>query len=120
MQDTLLIRFEFWALVLVSLALPISVVAMLLRATVISRTALISCAVVMILLAGLDIGLLRTVMALARETPGMVDDTVFLSEYSVALYLLPYLGAGVGINLLTYAITQHLQIVSSVKRDLQN
>lgn len=110
MSDTVFVRAEFWTLVLLSLALPFGVVVMLLKKTVISRAALIASAALFIALAGVDVGLLQHVKAMARDTPGLGDNAFFLSEYSIALYLLPYIGAGIGINLLTYAITQHLRI----------
>ena len=112
LTETLLVRFEFWGLVIAAIALPLIVLMALLKSKTIARARLIGCAAFLILLGALDIGLLRSVMVLARSTPGFVDDAVFLSEYSAALYILPYLSAGVGVNLLTHAITHHLPVTT--------
>jgi len=104
------LRLEFWLLVLTSLALPLAMVIHLLRATLVSRWVLLGYACVLIALSGLDIILLKMVAELARASGSLVDNGVFLSEYSLALYLLPLISAGLGINLLSYVITQHLRV----------
>jgi len=104
------LRMEFWLLVLSSLALPLFMVVHLLRVQGIARRVLLFYAVSLLLLSGIDIILLQDVMALARHSVSLLDDTVFLSEYSLALYMLPLLAAGTGVNLLTFVITQHLQV----------
>ncbi|MGH8492302.1 MAG: hypothetical protein ACRERR_04260 [Moraxellaceae bacterium] len=106
------LRVEFWWLVLTSLALPLYIVVHLLRVRDISRWLLLAFSLFLLLLSGLDIILLKDVMALAQHSRTLLDDTVFLSEYSLALYLLPLLAAGLGINLLSHVITQHLRIRS--------
>lgn len=110
MESVVWLRLEFWLLVLSSLALPACIVAHLLRVTAIARWLLLAYACALILLSGLDIVFLKAVMALARHSHSLIDDAVFLSEYSLALYMLPLLAAGLGINLLSHVITQHLRI----------
>lgn len=110
MNDTVFYRAEFWALVAVSLGFPLALIADLLRKVTVSRRWLVGSAMLLLLLAGLDVALIGRVQELARLTPGLADDAVFLSESQVALYLLPYIAAGVGINLLSFAITQHLRV----------
>jgi hypothetical protein len=112
--ESVLIKFEFWALVLTSLALPVVIIWHLLRIIRISRTVLIAYACMLIALAGLDVVLITYVASLAKATRGIADDQVFRSEYTLALYLLPLISAGVGINLLSFAITQHLKVQSSI------
>lgn len=104
------LRAEFWLLVLTSLALPLYIVVHLLRVQDISRWLLLIFALLLLVLSGLDIILLKDVMALAEHSRTLLDDAVFRSEYSLALYLLPLLAAGLGINLLSHVITQHLRI----------
>lgn len=103
-------RVEFWLLVLTSLALPLAIVVHLLRVRDISRWVLLSYALMLVALAGLDIVLLKAVAAVARASGNAVDNAVFLSEYSLAFYLLPLIAAGIGINLLSYVITHHLRV----------
>lgn len=110
MVEVAWLRLEFWALVLSSLALPITIGVHLLRARDISRWVLLSYAIGLLVLAGVDILLLKALAELARESLNPVDDAVFRSEYSVALYMLPLIAAGVGVNLLSFVITQHLRI----------
>ncbi len=110
METVVWLRLEFWLLVLSSLALPACIVAHLLRVRDIVRWVLLFYACALILLSGLDIVFLKAVMAAARHSGSLIDDAVFLSEYSLAFYVLPLLSAGVGINLLSFVITQHLRI----------
>lgn len=111
-SDTVLIKAEFWALVLTSLALPAGILWHLVRVVRISRRVLIGYSIVLMAISGLDVVLIKTIAVLARETTGLADDKIFLSEYSMALYLLPLITAAVGTNLLTYTITRHLRIRS--------
>jgi hypothetical protein len=39
----------------------------------------------------------------------MLDDQLFLSELSVALYLLPLASAGIGINMVSQVLLEHLR-----------
>jgi hypothetical protein len=39
-----------------------------------------------------------------------MDDMIFASEFSIALYMLPVIMAGIGINLLTHVMSEHLII----------
>jgi hypothetical protein len=42
------------------------------------------------------------------ERPSTLDNQVLSSEISLALYLLPALFAGIGINIISYVIVSHL------------
>jgi len=44
----------------------------------------------------------------ARETPSTADDVIFDSEITVGLYVLPALLAGIGVNIASYVVIQHL------------
>ena len=45
---------------------------------------------------------------LAAKTASIVDDAVFLSEVGVALYVLPVLFGGIGVNLVSHVLVRHL------------
>jgi hypothetical protein len=45
---------------------------------------------------------------MAKNTPSLLDDRIFASEISVALYLLPVLFAGIGVNMISHVLTSHL------------
>ena len=110
--DSILIKAEFWGLVAVSIALPVAVIWHLVRVVRISRALLIGYSITLMGVSGLDAVLIKAIAVLARQTSSLADDKVFLGEYSLALYLLPLISAGVGMNLLTYTITRHLRIRS--------
>jgi hypothetical protein len=60
-------------------------------------------------LSGLDFGLLKQIFAMTSAMPSMADDKIFNSEFSIALYLLPVLYAGVGTNLISHILISHLK-----------
>ena len=62
----------------------------------------------LITLAGANVYLLQRLTAQAGTTPSTLDDKLFASELSVALYLLPAVFAGIGVNLLSHALISHL------------
>ncbi len=115
MPNSLWIEVEFWALVLCSALFPLAIIVHLIRAVEIRRYVLMGFALALLILACVDFVLLGRVASLAHRTPDLLDDRVFLSEASAALYILPLVCAGVGINLLSFVITQHLRIVGAAR-----
>jgi len=59
-------------------------------------------------IAGVDVYVLQSLSRAAMKSPSLVDDAVFVSEVSLALYLLPALFAGLGINVISHVLTTHL------------
>jgi len=45
---------------------------------------------------------------MARATPSAFEDRLFNSELALALYLLPAVFAGVGVNLVSHVLIGHL------------
>ena len=43
-----------------------------------------------------------------KISPALFDDRMFASEISVALYLLPVIFAGVGVNVISHVLVSHL------------
>lgn len=72
------------------------------------RNTVLSLGVLLILLAGVDIFLLQQLNGFAQTSPSLADDALFVSELSIALYLLPALFAGLGINLISHVLINHL------------
>jgi hypothetical protein len=62
----------------------------------------------LIVLSGMDIYLLQSLSNMAKLSPSTFDDKIFSSELSVALYLLPAIFAGTGINVLPNILINHL------------
>ena len=63
---------------------------------------------VLVAMAGFDFYLLQALAKVAQETPSTSDDAVFDSEVTIGLYVLPALLAGIGINVTSHILIQHL------------
>lgn len=88
--------------------LPVALYIFLFRRAAISRLSVAGYACLLIAMAGIDVYLLQTLADLARQTSSQLDDRIFVSELSVALYLLPAVFAGIGVNLLSHVLIDHL------------
>ena len=117
MTDSAFIHIEFWLLLFASLAVPLMIYAGLLWARRISRLSILGFASVLLLLSAADVLLLQHLARIARLSPSVFDDKVFASEFSLTLYLLPLLSAGIGINLISNVLTEHLQQASRTGGD---
>ena len=99
-----------------SIVLPFGIYAALLMKREISPVLMFGLGLV--LLAGFDVYLLQSLATLARHSPSLADDTLFVTELSVALYLLPALSAGIGINMVSHVLISHLvQAEAQFERD---
>ena len=108
MSDTVFFELEFLALLVCSIVLPIGVYIFAILTKSISRTTVLLLGITLIVLAGIDIVLLQRLADMARQSPSHIDDKIFASELSAALYLLPALFAGVGVNLVSHVLIRHL------------
>jgi indole-3-glycerol phosphate synthase len=99
---------EFIELIVFSVATPVLVYFLIWHKRSISRATVVSFGIILIILAGLDIFLLRILSDMAKHSLSMLDNRLFSSELSVALYLLPALYAGTGINLISHILVTHL------------
>ena len=99
---------RFWLLIVFSVVLPFSIYGVLLAKRAISRRTVLIFGFTLVVIAGVDVYLLQSLAALAKLTPSLADDMVFLSEISLALYLLPALFGGIGINIISHILVQHL------------
>jgi hypothetical protein len=113
MVNHVFLETEFFALIAFSLILPAGIYVFLLRLTSISRLAVIGLAIVLVALAGIDVYLLQTLGDMAKATPNTIDDRLFTSGLSIALYLLPAVFAGLGVNLLSHVLIDHLHRAES-------
>lgn len=108
MGESAFLEIEFVLLVVFSAILPIAIYAYMMWLSAISRTTVLLLGVVLIAISGGDVFLLQRLTVLARFSPSLLDDAVFISELSVALYLLPALFAGIGINMVSHVLINHL------------
>jgi hypothetical protein len=108
MSTTVFTEMRFWLLVIFSGVLPFAIYWMLLVKRAISRTTVLLLGLSLVAIAGVDVYLLRSLAALAKLTASIADDAVFVSEVSIALYLLPAMFGGIGINVISHVLVSHL------------
>ena len=108
MNTTVFTEVKFWLLIIFSGVLPFSIYGIMLMKKAISRQTVLVLGLALIVIAGVDIYLLHGLVAEAKQTPSLADDTIFSSEISLALYLLPAMFGGIGINVISHVLVRHL------------
>jgi len=108
MEQTVFVELKFWLLVLFSVVVPVGMVWMCLTVQAVSRSSILAVGLAMVAIAGFDVYLLQALQRMSRLTPSLADDAVFDSEITVGLYVLPALLAGVGVNMTSHALIEHL------------
>lgn len=107
-MKTVFMELQFWLLLLFSVVLPAAIYAGLLWRRVISRNTVLVFGLLLLIISGVDIYLLQVLANMAKTTASHWDNTVFLSEVSLALYLLPVTYGGIGVNLISHVLIRHL------------
>lgn len=108
MKDSVFAELGFWMMVVTSVILPAGIYGVLLVKRAISPWTVMLLGLALILIAGLDVYFLQRLAAAVKSSPSLADDAIFVSEVSVALYLLPAMFGGVGINLISHVLVRHL------------
>ena len=108
MSATVFTEMKFWLLIVFSVVLPVGIYGALLAKRAISRYTVLIFGFTLVVIAGLDVYLLQSLAASAKLTPSLADDAVFSSEVSLALYLLPAMFGGIGINVISHVLVNHL------------
>jgi hypothetical protein len=108
MSHTVFTELRFWLMVAVSVVLPFGIYGALLARRAVSRATVLWLGFGLVLIAGIDIHFLQSLAAAARRTPALGDDAFFASEVSLALYLLPAMFGGIGVNLVSHILVSHL------------
>ncbi len=109
MHTTVFTELRFWLLIAVSIVVPFGIYAALLKKRAISRVTVLFFGFVLIGIAGANVYLLQSLAALAKTSPSLRDDAIFLSELSLALYLFPAMFGGIGINIVSHILITHLR-----------
>jgi hypothetical protein len=118
MNSTVFTELGFWLLVLFSIAIPCALYAALLATRSVAKPTVLLFGLALVAIAGVDVYLLQVLSASAKLSPSLADDAVFSSELTVAFYLLPALFAGIGINVVSHVMVQHLvQAESTYERE---
>lgn len=108
MKSSVFVELKFWLLVATSAVLPFGIYATLLAKRAISRFTVLWFGLGLVALSGMEVYLLQGMASLARATASLSDDSVFTSELSFALYVLPAMFAGIGINMISHVLIRHL------------
>ena len=108
MNTTVFTEMRFWLLVIFSGVLPLAIYWILLVKRAVSRTTVLLLGLSLVAIAGVDVYLLQSLATEAKLTPSLVDDAIFASEVSIALYLLPAMFGGIGINIISHVLVIHL------------
>ncbi|MEI7435939.1 MAG: hypothetical protein WCL16_03915 [bacterium] len=114
--NSVYLQGEFFGLVVVSLLMPAILYVWLIRKRKVSRIAIVVIAIALIVLSGLDVILIKRLSMISKMTMDISDNLIFASEFSVALYMLPVIMAGIGVNLLTHVMSEHL-IIAELEYD---
>ena len=107
-SHSVFVDFRFWLMLLVSVVLPFCIYGVLLAKRAVSRTTALLLGFTLVAIAGLDVFVLQSLAAASKLTPSLVDDAVFLSEMSMALYLFPAMFGGIGVNVISHVLVRHL------------
>jgi hypothetical protein len=99
---------EFWIMVAISVVLPFVIYGVLIAKNAISRRTVLVLGFSLVLISAFNVYFLQRMATKAALTPSLADDLLFVSEIRVALYLLPALFAGLGINVISHVLTTHL------------
>jgi len=108
MTNHIFIEAEFFLLVLFSIIAPMSIYGYMMWKKAISRATVLLYGIFLILISGVSFFLLQRLGYMAKASPSLVDDRVFASEVSIALYLLPAIFAGIGVNVVSHILISHL------------
>jgi hypothetical protein len=108
MSESVFLESEFFALIAFSLVLPVCIYGYLMWKRDVSRKTVLLFGVILIAIAAVNIILLQRLAQIAKASPSLIDDRIFASELSVALYLLPVLFAGIGVNMISHILISHL------------
>ena len=91
-----------------SIVLPVSLYTILMVKRAISRPTTLLLGFALVAIAGLDVYFLQVLSPAVKLTPSHADDAVFLSEVSLALYLIPAMFGGIGVNVISHVLVRHL------------
>lgn len=109
MTDSVFVEKEFFLLIVVSIILPVGLYAVMMMKKSLSRAKVMLLGVTLVLISGANVVLLHRLAAMAKVSTSLLDNRFFSSEISLALYLVPALFAGIGINIISHVIVRHLE-----------
>lgn len=109
MQATAFAELEFWFLILSSALAPALIWGMVLAKRTASRTTILVLGLVLVVISGVSFYLLQMLATHSKNSPSLADDSLFASELTLSLYLIPALFAGIGINFISDRLIGHVR-----------
>ncbi len=109
MHDSVFVEIEFLLLMLVSVTLPVSMYACMLWKRVLSRRTVLLFGCVLVAKSGVTIYLLQRLAVMARSTSSLLDERIFDSAFSLVLYFVPILFAGIGAKMLSHVLISYFR-----------
>jgi hypothetical protein len=110
MSSSVFVELRFWLLVVSSLIVPALTYWSLMRRRAIGRGAVLLLGVLLVSISAIAVYLLQSLKGTAEQTLSNFDNLLFASEMSIALYTLPILFGGVGVNLVSHLLIEHLLV----------
>ena len=74
-----------------------------------SRTTILILGLVLVVISGISFYLLQALASHSKLSPSLADDSLFASELTLSLYLIPALFAGIGINFISDRLIGHVR-----------
>ena len=108
MNNSVFVEIQFFMLIACTFVIPIGIYSYMMWKRSISRRVVLMFGVILIAVSGANIFLLQLLKTMATDTPSLLDDSIFTSEISVALYLIPAIFAGIGVNIISHILITHL------------
>ena len=109
MSNSVFFEAEFLLLVLFTLILPAGIYGYMMWKKMISRLTVLMFGILLIVISGVSIILLQRLNGIAKSSLSNIAEQLFSSEISLALYLLPALFAGIGVNIISHLLISHLE-----------
>ncbi|HYP84487.1 MAG TPA: hypothetical protein VES41_14085 [Variovorax sp.] len=107
LTGSVFVEMRFWALIFMTVVVPLALYLLLRHRRAVSRVTVLMLGLALVAIAAVDVWLLHGLQNAAVHNASKLDD--FLdSEVTVGLYLIPALFGGVGIDLVSTIIRQHL------------
>lgn len=107
-MPALFLETEFLLLIVLSVVAPVGIYIFLYRKLKISRWTVVLFSLLLIILAAVDVVLLQSIAGNLHASQDMFHEGLISTQLSVALYLLPAAFAGLGINLISHVLINHL------------
>ena len=92
----------------VTATIPVGTYRFMMWRRAISRKTVLLLGFMLVAKSGVTMFLLQRLAEMAKGSPSLLDNIIFASQFSVVLYFVPILLAGIGVNMLSQVLMSHL------------